>query len=118
MELRLDERLDVSVQHRVDVSHLEASAVVLDQPIRLQDVGADLRAELDVLAFAPQVFQPLLALPAHPLGQPGLQDAHSHSPVLNLGPLVLARRRDAGGEMRDAHGRVGDVHVLATRARR
>src|SRR5260370_75322 len=35
-----------------------------------------------------------------------------------LAGLVLARHDDASGQGRDAHGRVGDVDVLATRSRR
>ena len=39
-------------------------------------------------------------------------------PVLVLGTLLLARHRDARGDVRDAHGRIGGVDVLPTRALR
>ena len=50
--------------------------------------------------------------------QPGREHLHRARLVLQLGALVLARHDDAGGQVRDAHRRVGGVHALAALARR
>ena len=47
------------------------------------------------------------------LGQAGCQDLHGHCPVLELGPLVLDSDLDARRQVRDAHGRIRHVDVLA-----
>src|SRR5439155_6479589 len=93
-QLGLDESLDVAVQDRIDVPDLDARPVVLHQPVGMQDVGADLRAELDVAPLAAEVLDPLLTLAAGALGQTRGQDAHRHRPVLQLRALVLTDRRD------------------------
>ena len=59
---RLDERVDVAVEHAVDVADLLLGAVVLDELIRLQDVAADLAAERDLLLDAADLVQLRLLL--------------------------------------------------------
>src|SRR5205823_6378201 len=51
-QVRLDERIDVAVEHAVDVAGLLLGAQVLHQLVRLQDVIADLRTERDVALLA------------------------------------------------------------------
>ena len=82
----------------------------------MEDVGPDLGAEVDPHLLPSEVFDPLLSLTAHPLGQSGLQDAHGDRPVLHLRSFVLAGSGDAGGEVGDPDRRVGHVDVLAPRA--
>ena len=43
-----DEGVEVAVEHAVHVADFELGAVVLDEPVGLQGVGADLVAEADV----------------------------------------------------------------------
>src|SRR6185295_8237086 len=93
-EFRLDQLLEVAVEDAVDVADLDVGPVVLHEPVWGEDVGTDLRTEVDPLAFAPQVLEFGLLLLPHPLGQPSLEDPHRHGPVLQLRTLVLARRRD------------------------
>src|SRR5690349_9334355 len=40
-----DERIEIAVQHAVNVPHLELGAVIFDQAVRLQSVSANLTAE-------------------------------------------------------------------------
>ena len=63
-------------------------------------------------------FELLLALLALQLGQLGLEDLHGPVLVLVLAALVLARHHHPGGQVGEAHGRVGHVDVLAAGARR
>src|SRR5918996_197690 len=111
-ERRLDERPDVAVEDTVDVPDLHAGAVVLDQPVRVEDVRADLGAELDVAAFASQVLDPLRTLAPGQVHQPGGEDPHGHGPILLLRALVLAGRGDARGNVGEPDRRVGHVDVL------
>ena len=61
----------------------------------------------------------LLALLLHlELVETRAQDLHRHRPVLVLRALVLAGDDDAGGQVRDAHRRIGLVDVLAAGAAR
>ena len=53
-------------------------------------------------------------LPLH-LVQPGPQHPHGLFPVLNLAALVLASHHQPGGNVGNAHRRIGSVYVLSTR---
>src|SRR5678815_890124 len=46
-QVGLDEVVEVAVEDRVHVSHLQIGAVIGHQPIGRQDIRADLRAPLD-----------------------------------------------------------------------
>src|SRR5207344_1500713 len=117
-ELGLDQLLEIAIQDPIDVADLDVGPVVLHEPVRRQDVGADLRAEVDPLAFAPEVLELGLLLLPHALGQTGLEDPHRHRPVLQLRALVLTRRRDPARQVRDPHRGVRGVDGLPARARR
>src|SRR5439155_18501097 len=52
------------------------------------------------------------------LEQAGLEHAHRLRAVLDLRALVLAGHDEAGGDVGDAHGRVGGVDALTAGARR
>src|SRR5450759_892977 len=111
-EVLVHEPVEVAVEHALGVADLVAGAQVLHHLVRVQHVAADLAAEIDVAHFA--------ALPGELVGeavllaihQLGLEHAHGHGLVLQLRALVLALHHDVGGEMRDAHGGAGLVHVL------
>ena len=55
----------------------------------------------------------VLALLQLHLIEPRLQHRPGRGPVLMLRALVLALHHDVGREVRDAHGAVGGVHMLA-----
>ncbi len=112
-QVRLDELVQVPVQHCVHVAHLEIGAVILDQAVGLEDIGADLASPGDVLLGAVEGLGLLLLLPQLQLIEAGFQHLQGHGAVLVLGPLVLALHDDARGIVRDAHCRLGPVHVLA-----
>ena len=59
----------------------------------------------------------LLLLELH-LVQTGAQHLHADFAVLDLGALLLRLHHRVGGDVRDAHGRVGRVDALAARAGR
>ena len=108
----------VTVEHRVDVGDLETRAVVVDLPIGVQHVRADLAAPLDALLLPLQLGHlgvSLLSL-EHP--QAALEHLHGLVVVLVLRALGLAGDHDPGGQVGEANGRVGLVDVLSTRARR
>src|SRR5512138_438058 len=44
-KVRLDERIEIAVEHPIDVANLHLRAVILDHLIRLQHVAANLAAE-------------------------------------------------------------------------
>ena len=93
-------------------------AVVLDHLVRMQDVAADLAAEGDVLLLAAELIELRLLLLHLQVVEPRLQHLHRRVAVLVLRSLVLARHDDAGRQVRDADGGVGDVDVLAAGAAR
>src|SRR5258705_2889653 len=117
-QIRLDERVEIAVEHAVDVADLHLGAMVLDHLVRLQHVAANLAAEADFLLRPRNLLQPrgLLLRPEVVESRP--QDLHRLRAVLVLRPLVLARDDDAGRQVRDADRGVGDVDVLAAGAAR
>src|SRR6185312_13214977 len=110
------ERVEVAVEHAVDVADFDLGAGVLAHLVGLEDVGADLAAEVDVelgvlhLAGGGAFFLELELVEAR------AQDLHRHVLVFVLGALVLALDDDVGGEVDDAHGGVGHVDVLSALA--
>ena len=92
--------------------------MVLHQLIRVQHVAANLVAERNLLLRAADLIELRLLLFHPDIEQPRLQHAHRRVLVAVLRPLVLARDDDAGRQVRDADGRVGDVDVLAAGAAR
>src|SRR5258705_12008665 len=57
-QVRLDERIEVAVEHAVDVADLHLGAMVLDHLVRLQHVAANLAAEADFLLRPRNLLQP------------------------------------------------------------
>src|SRR4051794_38136277 len=114
-DARLDERVDVAVEHRAGVPGLLLGPQVLHHLVRVQNVGAHLVAPAAALALERIHLGALLLLA---LGQqPRLEDPQRGGPVLDLALLVLAGHHDAGGEVRDADGGVGGVDALPAGAR-
>src|SRR5437588_10853296 len=76
MEVRLDERIEVSVQDCLHVPCLVPGALVLDQLVGRQRIGADLAPERDVALLAGQRLHLLAALLALTLCEPRGEDLH------------------------------------------
>src|SRR5205823_1369394 len=117
-QVGLDERVEVAVQHGLDVADLEPRPMVLDQLIGLKRVRADLAAERDLLLLAGELRELLALLLLSELEQARLEDPHRRVAVPELGALVLALDDDPRREVRDAHGGVGGVDPLPARSRR
>ena len=47
-KIRSNQLIQIAIEHAIDIANLHARAQVLHHAIRLQDVGADLRAEVDL----------------------------------------------------------------------
>ena len=107
-----------SVEDGLGVALLDVGAVVLDQLVRMEDVAADLAAEAGVQHLAPLARELGLAPLLLVLGEAALEDPQRRLAVRELRALVLALDDDPGGEVGDADGRVGLVHVLAAGAAR
>src|SRR3954470_19304963 len=69
-EVGLDERVEVAVEHAVDVAGLVLGAEVLHELVRRQHVAADLAAEPDLLLLALDGGELVLALLALEVGEP------------------------------------------------
>ena len=118
-EVGLHERVEVAVEHGVDVAGLVLGPQVLDHLVRLQHVGADLAAEADLgLAAAGDGVQLLLALLARPRPAWPSRICMARSLFWCWLRSFWQDDDDAGREVGDAHGRVGHVDVLAAGARR
>src|SRR5262249_8407957 len=116
VEVIADEVVEIAVENALGVTRLVAGAMVLDPLVGVQEVAADLRAPGDVLDLAALLGQLLRAFALLQLDQLRAQELHRHRLVLGLRALVLALHDDAGGDVGDAHGRVGLVDVLAAGA--
>src|SRR4051794_19589070 len=113
----LDERVDLAVEHGRRVRALRAGAQVLYELVGLQHIGADLVAPADLRLARGLGTRLLLALLQLQIVEARFQHAPRDGAVLDLRALLLARHRDAGRQVRDAHRGIGRVDVLAPRAR-
>ena len=95
---------------------LVAGPQVLDELVRLQDVGADLAAEADLALLVVDLGELGLALLLLQADQLGLEQGQGHGVVLVLRALAPRLGGDAGREVGVAHARLGLVLVLAARA--
>src|SRR4029079_4274736 len=82
LEVRLDERVEVAVDHCLHVAGLEPCALVLYELVRREGVRADLMPECDVALVAGQCLDLLAVLLSLPLREPGGQDLHGLRLVL------------------------------------
>src|SRR3954452_16926731 len=115
LDVGVEDRLQVTVEHLVEVVGLVAGAVVGDAVLGVV-VGAD--------PLGPVHGPDLAATRLAGLGvrlllgrdqQPGPQDPECLLLVLQLALLVLAAHHDAGRQVRDPDRRVGGVDALAAR---
>src|SRR5262245_41391157 len=113
-EKRLDEHVEVAVEHAVDVADLLFGPVIFGELIRMEDVAPNLAAERDLLLRAPDLIELRLVLLELDVVEPRFQDAHRRIAVAMLRPFVLTRDHEAGRQVGNADGRIGDVDVLTT----
>src|SRR5690606_7364151 len=116
LQARLDELVQVAVQHLLRVAALDARAQVLD-PRLVEHVVADLAAPADVGLRGLQRVLFGITLLHFELVELGRQHLHRAVAVGVLAALGLAGDHDAGRHVGDAHRRLGLVDVLAAGAR-
>src|SRR5438552_14277425 len=75
-EIRLDEDVDIAVEHAVDVADLLLGPMILHELVRMQDVTADLAAERDFLLRAANLIELRLVLFHLDVIEPRLEHAH------------------------------------------
>src|SRR5690606_13070868 len=111
----LDELIQVAVQHALGIAGFDAGAQVFYAGI-VQHVGANLAAPADVGLAVLHGLLGLAALHHFQFAEFGPQHLHTVVAVLVLGALALALHHGIGGNVGDAHRRVGAVDVLAAGA--
>ena len=110
---RVDDHLEVAGEDRRQPVDREADAVIGDT-VLLVVVRADLLAASATAHLRPTLGGQLLgAFTFGEFEQPGPQDEHRPSLVLELRPFVLHRDHDPGRSVGDADGGVGGVDALA-----
>ena len=103
------EGINASVEHGIHVSALGTGAVILHQTIGLKRIGAYLTAECYGILSGIIGLSCSITLTLLQSIQTGLEHAHGAFSVALLGTLVLTLRHNTGGNVRDAHGRLGLV---------
>ena len=99
-EVGLDEAVELAVEHRAGVADLVAGPQVLDELVRLQDVGADLAAEADLALLVVDLGEfglALLLLQADQLGLEQGQGSWRRSCAASARSATRRRRRSGGG---------------------
>ena len=112
----LDKIIQIAVHDRCGIAGLVTGAMVLDHVVRMKYIGANLAAPGNIHLGAFQFFQLFLFFLELFLVKLGQQYLHGSVSIAVLRPLVLALYNDARRDVRDAHGRAGLVHVLASGA--
>src|ERR1700722_2828510 len=96
-----NEGIEIAVQYPVHIPHLKFCPMVLDQPVGLQRVGADLAAKADVALGLIHLARFSFALLDLGLVQARAQPFHGKLAVLVLAAFVLALHDNPGGQVRD-----------------
>src|SRR5438094_2604356 len=107
----MNELVEVAVENCLRIAGFVPGAVILDELVGLEDVAADLAAEVGLLGSAALAGQLLLAFFLLELGQAGLEDPQRRLLIGGLGALVLALDDDPGRDVGDSHGGVRLVAV-------
>src|SRR3990172_8310138 len=84
LKVGVDEHVEVTVEHPLDVAHLDLGSKVLRQLISLQRVGPYLSAPGGLGLPSPYLVDSLEALSTGILGEPSPQDLHRPGLVLHL----------------------------------
>src|SRR5271165_3577381 len=115
-QVRTDKGIQVSIQHAVYITNLKLRAVVLDQPVRLHHVRADLAAKGNFQLALIQFVGVRLALLDLFVVQPRAQHLHRQFAILALAALRLASHYYVRRQVRDAHRGFHLVYVLSALA--
>ena len=115
-EVTADEGFEIAVEDLVHVANFDTGTEVLGHAVGLQDVAADLRAELDVELGVFELAADLFLLVELVLVEARAEEFHRLLFVLVLGALVLTAGDEACWKVGDADGGVGGVDVLAALA--
>src|SRR5580658_5245136 len=113
LQVAADERLEITIEYAVDVADLDARTEVLRHSIRLQNVAANLRAEVDLQLRVFELLARRALLLEFVFIEPRAKHLHGFLFVLMLRALVLASCHKSSRKMRDSHGGVGGVDVLS-----
>src|SRR5262249_5159520 len=89
LQVGVDGRREVAVENAVRVAVLLAGPVVLDHPVGMKHVRADLAAPLDRLLLADALLLLGPPLVERALVEAGPKHPHRHVAVASLAPLVL-----------------------------
>lgn len=57
LKIRTDKQINIAIHHRIHIAIFRVRPMILDERVRLHDVGADLVAEIDILDIAADVGQ-------------------------------------------------------------
>src|SRR5208283_1151765 len=120
-QISANERINVAVEHAVDIANAKLGAMVLNQAIGLHDVGANLAAKGNFQLGFVQLVGGIAALLHFHVVEFGAQHLHRKFAVFVLAAFRLARHDNAGGDVGEAHGRLHFIDVLpafTTRAKR
>src|SRR3989338_2346385 len=117
LQARLDELVEGAVPHRLRIAGLDAGAQVLHARL-VEDIGTDLVPPLDVGLGRLELLLLLEALLHLAFVEARLEHGHGGGAVAVLRAVALALHHDVGRQVRDAHGGIGAVDVLAAGAAR
>src|SRR5205807_8563251 len=113
-EVRANEGIEVAVEHAVDIADFEFRAVIFDHLVGLHHVRADLAAKGNVhFGFVELVGFRLPLLQFHVV-EARAKHLHGQLAVFMLAAFGLAANHDAARDVRDAHGGLHFVDVLAS----
>ena len=101
-QIGLDETVKVAVEHSISIADFMTCTVILDHPVGMEDIGADLASPGNLLLLASQSFGFALLLFRLQFVDTGFELLHCHCPVLVLGTFILAADHDSGRNMGDA----------------
>jgi len=113
-----DKGVQVTIHDTVHVAYLEFRAVVLDQAVRLHDIGADLTAKGNVQLALVKFIGVRLALLNFQIVEARAEHLHRHFAILVLAALRLTANDDVGREVGDAYSGFHLVDVLPAFATR
>ena len=108
----VNELVDIAVYYALDVAGLHLGAVVLNQLIGHEDVGADLTAPFDLVLYALDIADLFKVFALLDFGKAGSQHVLAVLQVLEVASLNLACNNDAGGQVGQTNCGRGLVDLL------
>ena len=96
-KISADERIDISVEHLLDISPFHFSTVVFDKLVWLHHIGADLAAKL-ISGFEASSFRIAARRSRSPARKVAISGPSWQLTILMLAAFVLALNDDAAGK--------------------